>query len=97
MQRFLRGSSLDLSFNNIRHAPSLPSLTKVQTLYLVQNKIGHVHPGALDWCQDTMKSIELGGNRLRVSWPTPLVEENVSSPRRRSRIWTSWSSWKSSG
>lgn len=58
-------TSLDLSFNNIRHAPSLPSLTKVQTIYLVQNKIGHVHPGALDWCQGTMKSIELGGNRLR--------------------------------
>lgn len=59
-------STLDLSFNNIRHAPSLPSLKHVDTLYLVQNKISRLEEGELDWCQETMKSLELGGNRIRV-------------------------------
>ena len=35
-------------------------------MYLVQNKIAKVEEGALDWAKDTMTSIELGGNRLRV-------------------------------
>jgi len=60
------GRSLDLSFNNIRHIPSLPSLTKVNVMYLVQNKIGKVDEGALDWAKDTLTSLELGGNRIRV-------------------------------
>ncbi|EAL21219.1 hypothetical protein CNBD2740 [Cryptococcus deneoformans B-3501A] len=38
-------STLDLSFNNIRHAPSLPSLQHVNTLYLVQNKISRLEKG----------------------------------------------------
>ncbi|KAL7420835.1 protein phosphatase regulatory subunit Sds22 [Cryptotrichosporon argae] len=59
-------TSLDLSFNNIRHAPVLPSLTKLQVLYLVQNKIARVDEGALDWCADSITSLELGGNRIRV-------------------------------
>lgn len=62
----LLSSTLDLSFNNIRHSPSLPSLRHVNTLYLVQNKISRLEKGELDWCQDTMKSLELGGNRIRV-------------------------------
>lgn len=61
------GRSLDLSFNNIRHPPNLPSLTKVKVMYLVQNKIAKVEEGELDWCSDTITSIELGGNRIRVS------------------------------
>jgi protein phosphatase 1 regulatory subunit 7 len=59
--------SLDLSFNNIRHPPNLPSLTKVKVMYLVQNKIAKVEAGELDWCSNTITSIELGGNRIRVS------------------------------
>ncbi|WWC70835.1 uncharacterized protein I206_104787 [Kwoniella pini CBS 10737] len=58
-------TSLDLSFNNIRHAPNLPSLNKLNVLYLVQNKISHIEEGELDWCKETMTSIELGGNRIR--------------------------------
>ncbi|CAK9782488.1 L domain-like protein [Cutaneotrichosporon oleaginosum] len=59
-------TSLDLSFNNIRHVPNLPSLSAVDTLYLVQNKITRIEEGALDWCAAKMRSIELGGNRIRV-------------------------------
>ncbi|WVQ73241.1 hypothetical protein IAR50_002807 [Cryptococcus sp. DSM 104548] len=59
-------TSVDLSFNNLRHPPKLVSLKKVDTLYLIQNKISRVEEGELDWCADTMKSLELGGNRIRV-------------------------------
>lgn len=60
-------SSLDLSFNNIRHLPSLSSLIAVKILYFVQNKITKIDQGVLDWCADTLTSLELGGNRIRVS------------------------------
>lgn len=66
LQDVANASSLDLSFNNIRHVPSLPSFTKVNVMYLVQNKIGKVDEGVLDWAKDTLTSLELGGNRIRV-------------------------------
>jgi protein phosphatase 1 regulatory subunit 7 len=47
----------------------LPSLTKVNVVYFVQNKIGKVDEGALDWAKDNLTSLELGGNRIRVSSP----------------------------
>lgn len=65
ISRVLTASSLDLSFNNFRHLPNLPSQTRLRILYLVQNKISAVQAGDLDWCADTLTSIELGGNRLR--------------------------------
>jgi hypothetical protein len=40
----------------------------VQVLYLVQNKISAIEAGELNWCKDTLTSIELGGNRIRVSY-----------------------------
>jgi hypothetical protein len=67
-------STLDLSFNNVRHVPNLPSQRHISTLYLVQNKIAEVEPGELDWAADSMKSLELGGNRLRVSGNDRLSE-----------------------
>ncbi len=57
--------TLDLSFNNFRHPPILPSFKNISTLYLVQNKISKVDSGDLDWASGSMKSLELGGNRLR--------------------------------
>jgi protein phosphatase 1 regulatory subunit 7 len=51
----------------MRHPPSLPSQKHIRTLYLVQNKISKIEPGELDWAAETMKSLELGGNRIRVS------------------------------
>ncbi|ORX37337.1 hypothetical protein BD324DRAFT_579925 [Kockovaella imperatae] len=73
-------TSLDLSFNNIRHVPNLPSMTKVETLYLVQNKIKAVESGDLDWAKDTLKSLELGGNRIRAI-------ENVEHLIRLEELW----------
>jgi protein phosphatase 1 regulatory subunit 7 len=37
----------------------------MRILYFVQNKISSIQAGDLDWCADTLTSIELGGNRLR--------------------------------
>ncbi|KAJ9100676.1 hypothetical protein QFC21_003721 [Naganishia friedmannii] len=58
-------TSLDLSFNNLRHPPSLPSQKHINTLYLVQNKISKIEQGELDWAAEALKSLELGGNRIR--------------------------------
>lgn len=54
--------------------PNLPSQKDISTLYLVQNKIAQVEEGELDWAAGSMKSLELGGNRLRVSSLTPSCE-----------------------
>lgn len=60
-------SVLDFSFNLLRAVPeTISSLTSLATIYFVQNKItkiDNLHPfGA------TLKSLELGGNRIRVSF-----------------------------
>lgn len=59
--------SLDLSYNNIKHLPSLTTQKHIHTIYFVQNKISKIEPGQLDWAADSLKSLELGGNRIRVS------------------------------
>jgi Leucine-rich repeat (LRR) protein len=74
-------STLDLSFNNIRHVPNLPSQHHISTLYLVQNKIAEVEAGELDWAAKSMKSLELGGNRLRVSETRQLTNHPSANDR----------------
>ncbi|KAI5452218.1 protein phosphatase regulatory subunit Sds22 [Naganishia albida] len=58
--------SLDLSYNNIKHLPSLTTQRHIHTIYFVQNKISKIEPGQLDWAADSLKSLELGGNRIRI-------------------------------
>ena len=58
-------------------------MTKVNVMYLVQNKIGKVDEGALDWAKDTLTSLELGGNRIRVRVDTGL---DVHIRSRRARL-----------
>ena len=81
--------SLDLSFNNIRYPPYLPSLKYVKVLYLIQNKISRIDEGELDWCKDTLTSLELGGNRIRVSgfsvWTSRSCKLTAESDDRESR------------
>ena len=74
-------STLDLSFNNVRHVPNLPSQHYIDTLYLVQNKIAEVEAGELDWAAASMKSLELGGNRLRASRSDQLCEHPRTDTR----------------
>ena len=57
---------LDLSFNNIKHVPqSLHRLTSLRTIYFVQNRISHIEN--LNGLGNTLRSLELGGNKIRVS------------------------------
>lgn len=56
---------LDLSFNLIRTIPdSLSRLTSLATIYFVQNRISKI-TGLDDLT--SLRSLELGGNRIRVS------------------------------
>ena len=69
-------SVLDLSFNLLRHVPEsiqyLPSLEKV---FFVQNKISHI--SGLDRIGQTLRSFELGGNRIRVSLHSSLYSTRL--------------------
>ena len=59
-------SSLDLSFNMIKHVPEEleKHLLSLRTIYFVQNKISHI--ANLSGLAATLRSLELGGNRIRV-------------------------------
>ena len=62
---------LDLSFNNLKHVPAaLEHLTSLRTVYFVQNRISHIEN--LNTLGKTLRSLELGGNRLRVCTSSPL-------------------------
>lgn len=57
---------LDLSFNNLKHVPhSLDHLTALRIIYFVQNRISRID--GLNGVGRTLRSLELGGNRIRVS------------------------------
>lgn len=58
--------SLDISFNLLRKVPEdqLRTLPKLQTLYMIQNKISKIE--GLECIAGTLKSVEFGGNKLRV-------------------------------
>ncbi|KAF2803598.1 L domain-like protein [Mytilinidion resinicola] len=56
-------TSLDLSFNKIKHIKRVNHLTKLKDLYFVQNKIGTIE--GLDGLAN-LRMLELGANRIRV-------------------------------
>jgi Leucine-rich repeat (LRR) protein len=57
--------TLDLSFNNLKSVPdTLHNLTSLDTVYFVQNRISKIN--GLDALGATLRSLELGGNRIRV-------------------------------
>ena len=58
-------SILDLSFNLLRNVPDrLDHLVSLHTIYFVQNKISKIT--GLASCT-SLRSLELGGNKIRVS------------------------------
>jgi protein phosphatase 1 regulatory subunit 7 len=72
---------LDLSFNNLKHVPScLSHLTSLRTIYFVQNRISHIQN--LSSLGKTLRSLELGGNRIRVCLQ-PSVRSRVEAHRVR--------------
>lgn len=59
-------SSLDYSFNNIKHVSHVSHLAHLKTIYFVQNKITRIRESDFDGpVKDTLTSLELGGNKLR--------------------------------
>ena len=81
-------STLDLSFNNLKHVPnSLGHLTSLRTIYFVQNRISRI--SGLEGLGQTLRSLELCGNRIRVTLVHfPFVRRllPVSSDNRRPRF-----------
>lgn len=56
-------TSLDLSFNRIKHIKNLDHLKELKDLYLVQNKIQKIE--CLDGLEK-LRNLELAANRIRV-------------------------------
>lgn len=62
-------SVLDLSFNLLKSVPdTLHHLTSLKTIYFVQNRISRI--SGLEGVGATLRSLELGGNKLRVNLVT---------------------------
>jgi protein phosphatase 1 regulatory subunit 7 len=60
---------LDFSFNLLKSIPeTLHYLTSLKTIYFVQNRISKIT--GLQGMGATLRSLELGGNKLRVSLGT---------------------------
>ncbi|PAV16652.1 hypothetical protein PNOK_0827200 [Pyrrhoderma noxium] len=61
-----RMAVLDFSFNLLRSIPDcLNHFPSLHTIFFVQNKISHISPGSLSSVGRTLRSLELGGNRIR--------------------------------
>jgi len=58
-------TSLDLSFNKIKHIKNVSHLVNLTDLYFVQNKIQKIE--GLEGLT-RLRNLELGANRIRV-WP----------------------------
>jgi Leucine-rich repeat (LRR) protein len=64
-----RYSVLDLSFNLLKAIPdTLHHLSSLRTVYFVQNRISRI--SGLQEVGATLRSLELGGNKLRVNLVT---------------------------
>lgn len=68
-------SVLDLSFNLLKAIPdTLEHLTALKTVYFVQNRISTI--SGLQGLGATLRSLELGGNKLRVN-ADPLLSHAI--------------------
>lgn len=80
--------TLDLSFNVLRSVPEgLDAFPVLDTIYFVQNKISKI--SGFTSCT-TLRSLELGGNKIRVSRKSGLIVDECSSlvvRPRKSRTW----------
>ncbi|KAL2883032.1 protein phosphatase regulatory subunit Sds22 [Colletotrichum sp. CLE4] len=70
-------TSLDLSFNKIKHIKRVNHLTKLKELFLVANKISTIEN--LEGL-DNLTSLELGSNRIRVL-------QNLDSLKKLDELW----------
>lgn len=68
--RYSRNRTLDFSYNLLRtllpassSTPPLSALPQLETVYFIQNKLSRIE--GLDGVANTLRSLELGGNRIR--------------------------------
>ncbi|SMN18720.1 similar to Saccharomyces cerevisiae YKL193C SDS22 Conserved nuclear regulatory subunit of Glc7p type 1 protein serine-threonine phosphatase (PP1) [Maudiozyma saulgeensis] len=62
LNKLVNLTSLDLSFNNIKHIKNIDNLIKLENLYFVQNKISKIEN--LNTLTE-LKNLELGGNNIQ--------------------------------
>lgn len=72
-------TSLDLSFNNIKHIKNIDNLTKLENLYFVQNKISKIEN--LNTLTE-LKNLELGGNNIQ-----SIDEDSFKNLNKIEEIW----------
>jgi protein phosphatase 1 regulatory subunit 7 len=68
-------TSLDLSFNKVKHIKRVKHLKKLKDIYFVANKISKIE--GLDGLEN-LKNLELGGNRIRVRHYATRSREELS-------------------
>lgn len=64
--------SLDLSFNKLKHIKNISHLVKLKELFFVQNRISKIE--GLEGLTE-IKNLELGANRIRVSYFVGVYED----------------------
>ncbi len=92
-------STLDLSFNLVKHIPEEleTHLTSLKTIFFVQNRISHI--ANLNGLAATLRSVELGGNRLRVRYKyfSHGKYANFLTIGRNWKVWRRLSIWRNCG
>jgi protein phosphatase 1 regulatory subunit 7 len=63
LEKLVNLTSLDLSYNKIRHIKGVKQLLKLKEIFFVQNSIGRIEE--LEGLMNLM-SLELGANKIRV-------------------------------
>lgn len=76
LDEFKELTTLDLSFNKIKHIKNISHLVKLTELYFVQNKISKIE--GLEGFKN-LKNLELGANRIRVRILSPISRANPSN------------------
>ena len=83
-------SFLDLSFNNLLRIENLESLVKLEKLFFIQNKISAIGNLSTLTC---LTMLELGSNRIRVSWADALIVTYWAAWSLTDPLITNWFSW----
>lgn len=86
LDEFENLTSLDLSFNKIKHVKNISHLVKLTDLYFVQNKISKIE-GVETFT--SLRNLELGANRIRVGLECASSDDwgIVLTGCRKLRIW----------
>lgn len=68
-------TSLDLSFNDIKHIKNISTLVHLKDLYFIQNRIQTIE--GLEELKE-LRNLELGANKIRV-WPSDYHPRSIQA------------------